>query len=69
MCLGGGGNDYVYEEPKREKWVSEYESAPDTVNNKLVSEGGDYSQDATKGEQPKRAKLKGSSSKKQSDKY
>ena len=69
MCLGGGGNDYEYKEPKREDWVSEYESAPDTVNNKLVSEGGDYSQAATKGEQPKRSKLKGSSSKKQSNKY
>ena len=69
MCLGGGGNSYEYKEPKRVEWVSEYESAPDTVNNKLVSEGGDYSQAATKGEQPKRAKLKNPSSIKQSDKY
>ena len=69
MCLGGGGSDYQYTEPKREKWISEFESAPDTVNNKLVSEGGDYSQAATKGEQPKRAKLKASSITKQSDKY
>jgi len=56
MCLGGG-SDYVYEEPKREKWVSDYDAAPDTVNNKLVTAGGDYSQEATKKLQPKRAKL------------
>ena len=66
MCLGGGGSTYEYKEPKREEWVSKYESAPETVNNKLISEGGDYSQAATKNEQPKRAKLK---STKQSNKY
>ena len=57
MCLGGGGNDYEYKEPKREEWVSDYDAAPDTVNNKLVSASGDFSQEATKNLQPKRAQL------------
>ena len=57
MCLGGGGGGYEYKEPKREEWVSDYDAAPDTVNNKLVSEGGDFSQEATKDMKPKRAQL------------
>ena len=57
MCLGGGGDSYEYKEPKREEWVSDYDSAPDTVNNKLVSAGGDFSQEATKNLKPKRAQL------------
>jgi len=62
MCLGGGGG-YEYKEPKREPWVSNYVAPPDTVNNKLVSQGGDYSQDATKDLAPKKGTLKVQSSK------
>ena len=59
MCLTGGNPGYEYKEPKRNVWESEYEgSAPNTVNNKIIGEGGDFSQEATKGEAPKRAKLK-----------
>ena len=57
MCLSGGDPGYEYKEPKREDWVSDYDAAPDTVNNKLVSAGGDFSQEATKNLQPKRAQL------------
>tara|TARA_R100001594_G_scaffold71009_1_gene105494 strand:- start:335 stop:538 length:204 start_codon:yes stop_codon:yes gene_type:complete len=62
MCLGGGGG-YDYTEPKREPWVSDYVAGPDTVNNKLVSQGGDYSQSATKDLAPKKGTLKVQSSK------
>tara|TARA_R100000742_G_C4189996_1_gene22388 strand:- start:56 stop:259 length:204 start_codon:yes stop_codon:yes gene_type:complete len=57
MCLGGGPN-YEYKEPKREPWVSKYVAPPDTVNNKLVTKGGDYSQEATEDLSPKKGKLK-----------
>ena len=49
MCLGGGGPSYEYKEPKRKVWESPYEPTPDTFNNKPLTEGGDYSQDANKG--------------------
>jgi len=58
MCLGGGGPSYEYKEPKKKVWESAFTSAPDTVNNKLLTKGGDYSQEATKHLAPKRAKLK-----------
>jgi len=57
MCLGGGGSSYEYKEPERNVWESDYDAAPDTVNNKLVSASGDFSQEATKNLQPKRAQL------------
>ena len=44
--------------PPKKVWDSEYEPAPDTVNNKLLSDTGDYSQEATKDLTPKKAKLK-----------
>ena len=83
MCLGGGGSTYEYVEPKRNTWESDYDAAPDTVNNKLVSAGGDFSQEATAHLQPKRAQLnegyytrlaakqaaEAASKSKQSDKY
>ena len=62
MCLGGSSTPQ-YEEPKREPWVSDYVAAPDTVNNKLVSQGGNYSQEATKDLAPKKGTLKVQSSK------
>ena len=58
MCLGGGGPDYEYKEPKKKVWESEFTAPPDTVNNKLLGLGGDYSQEATKDLSPKKAKLK-----------
>ena len=58
MCLGGGGPSYEYKEPKKKVWESEYEAPPDTVNNKLLSDTGDFSQEATKDLSPKKAKLK-----------
>ena len=58
MCLGSGGPDYQYKEPKKKIWESEFTSPPDTVNNKLLGLGGDYSQEATKYLAPKKAKLK-----------
>ena len=58
MCLGGGGGGYEYKEPKKKVWESEFTSPPDTVNNKLLSDEGDYSQEATKDLSPKKAKLK-----------
>ena len=58
MCLGGGGSDYQYKEPKKKVWESEFTAPPDTVNNKLLTAGGDYSQEATKNLSPKKAKLK-----------
>ena len=58
MCLGGGGPSYEYKEPKKKVWESEFTSPPDTVNNKLLTAGGDYSQEATKDLSPKKAKLK-----------
>ena len=66
MCLGGGGGGYEYKEPKKKVLDSEYESAPNTVNNKLMGDKGDYSQEATKDLTPKKAKLKTPA--KQSDK-
>ena len=62
MCFGGGGGS-DYTEPKREPWVSDYVAAPDTVNNKLVSQQGDFSQAATKNLAPKKGTLKVQSSK------
>ena len=58
MCLGGGGGGYEYKEPKKKVWESEFTSHPDTVNNKLLSAEGEYSQEATKNLSPKKAKLK-----------
>ena len=58
MCLGGGGSDYQYKEPKKKVWESEFTAPPDTVINKLLTAGGDYSQEATKNLSPKKAKLK-----------
>tara|TARA_B100000700_G_scaffold76051_1_gene85152 strand:+ start:608 stop:817 length:210 start_codon:yes stop_codon:yes gene_type:complete len=58
MCLGGGGGGYEYKEPKKKVWESEFTAPPDTVNNKLLTAGGDYSQEATKHLSPKKAKLK-----------
>jgi hypothetical protein len=59
MCLGGGGSSYEYKEPKKFVWESAYEGpAPNTVNNKIIGEEGSFSQEATKGEKPKRARLK-----------
>ena len=64
MCLGGGGakyptGGYKYTAPQVQTWESPYEGpAPDTVNNKLISDTGDYSQEATKDEEPKKSKLK-----------
>ena len=66
MCLGGGGPSYEYKEPKKKVWESEFDTPPDTVNNKLLDLGGDYSQEATKDLSPKKAKLKTKT--KQSDK-
>ena len=66
MCLFGSDDPPAYNEPKKKVWDSEYESAPDTVNNKLMDKGGDYSQEATKDLTPKKAKLKTPT--KQSDK-
>ena len=48
MCLGGGGPSYEYKEPKKKVWESEFISPPNAVNNKPLSEGGDYSQEANK---------------------
>tara|TARA_R100000458_G_scaffold43781_1_gene41784 strand:+ start:337 stop:546 length:210 start_codon:yes stop_codon:yes gene_type:complete len=67
MCLGGQQPTYQYKEPKKKIWDSEFESPPDTVNNKLLSDTGDYSQEATKDLTPKKAKLKTPT--KQSEKY
>ena len=68
MCLTGGDPGYEYKEPKRTIWESEYEGpVPNQVNNKIIGDSGDYSQEATKGMAPKRAKLKPGSIK-QSDK-
>ena len=47
MCLGGGMPVYQYKEPKKKVWESEFEAPPDTVNNKLLSNTGDFSQEAT----------------------
>ena len=59
MCLTGGNPGYEYKEPKKQVWESAYEGPPpNTVNNKIIGEGGDYSQEGTKGEAPKRSKLK-----------
>ena len=58
MCLGGGGPSYEYKEPKKKVWESEFTAPPDSFNNKLDSEGGDYSQKATKHLKPIKAKLK-----------
>ena len=58
MCLGGGGGGYEYKEPKKKVWESEFTAPPDTVNNKLLTAGGDYSQEATKNLAPKKGKLK-----------
>ena len=66
MCLGGGGPSYEYKEPKKKVWESEFEAPPDTVNNKLLTAGGDYSQEATEHLAPKKGKLK--TPPKQSDK-
>ena len=38
--------------------TKEVTAPPDTVNNKLLTAGGDYSQEATKNLAPKKAKLK-----------
>ena len=48
MCLGGGGPSYEYKEPKKKVWESEFTAPPDAVNNKPLTEGGDYSQEANK---------------------
>ena len=66
MCLFGDNDPPEYNEPKKKVWDSEYEPAPNTVNNKLMSDKGDYSQEATKDLTPKKAKLKTPA--KQSDK-
>ena len=58
MCLGGGGPSYEYKEPKKKVWEREFTAPPDAVNNKPLTEGGDYSQEATKHSSPKKAKLK-----------
>ena len=59
MCLTGGDPGYEYKEPKRTVWESKYEGpVPNQVNNKIIGEGGDYSQEATKHLAPKKAKLK-----------
>jgi hypothetical protein len=59
MCLTGGNPGYEYKEPKRNVWESEYEgSAPNTVNNKIIGEGGSFGQEDTKHLAPKKAKLK-----------
>ena len=59
MCLGGGGSNYEYKEPVKKAWESEYEGGPpNTVNNKIIGDEGSFSQEATKGERPKRARLK-----------
>jgi len=63
MCLGSGPT-YVYKEPKKKTWDSEFEAPPDTVNNKLLSDEGDYSQEATKDLDPKNPKRKPQSEKK-----
>ena len=69
MCLTGGSPGYTYKEPVRKVWESEYEGpAPNTVNDKIIGLGGDYSQEATKNERPKRGKLKPNSPTKQSEK-
>ena len=69
MCLTGGNPGYEYKEPKKKVWESEYEGpAPNTVNDKIIGEGGDYSQAGTANEKPKRAKLKPKPPTKQSDK-
>ena len=66
MCLTGGSPGYTYKEPVKKVWESEYEGpAPNQVNNKIIKDSGDYSQEATEGLNPKRAKLKPT---KQSDK-
>ena len=49
MCLGGGGPSYEYKEPKKKVWESEFTAPPDAVNNKPLTEGGDYSQEANIG--------------------
>ena len=64
MCLGGGSKSYPtggyeYKAPVIQNWTSPYQgNTPDTVNNKIISDIGDYSQEATKDEEPKKAKLK-----------
>ena len=69
MCLGGSSPSYEYKEPKKKVWESEYEGPPpNTVNDKIIGLGGDYSQEGTKNEKPKRAKLKPKPPVKQSDK-
>jgi hypothetical protein len=69
MCLTGGSPGYTYKEPVKKVWESEYEGPPpNTVNDKIIGEGGDYSQEGTKNEQTKRGKLKPKPPTKQSDK-
>ena len=69
MCLSGGDPGYEYKEPVKKVWESDYESsAPNTVNNKIIGSGGDFSQAATKNEKPKRGRLKPKPPTKQSEK-
>ena len=63
MCLGGGGPSYEYKEPKKKVWESEFTAPPNTVNNKLLSDEGDYSQEATKDLDPKNPERKPQSEK------
>ena len=63
MCLGSGGPAYVYKEPKKKEWESEFKAPPDTVNNKLLSDEGNYSQEATKDLDPKNPERKPQSEK------
>ena len=58
MCLGSSGPTYEYKEPKKKVWESEFTAPPNTVNNKEITDEGDYSQEATKDLSPKKAKLK-----------
>ena len=64
MCLGGGSKSYPtggyeYKAPVIQNWTSPYlGNTPDTVNNKIISDSGDYSQEATKDIGPKKAALK-----------
>ena len=50
MCLGGGGSDYQYQEPVRYDPCPGPESPPDMVNDKTISNTGNYNREQLKGD-------------------
>ena len=52
MCLGGGGSDYQYQEPVKYNPPPGPDMGPDRVNDKVISDTGNYNRDALKSESP-----------------